>query len=141
MNLLRFSKPIGYNSLSESAMNYLLRDLENEKCLAIPLANVLESNEDFKIELSVAGFMKEQIGIQFQDNLLIIKGSSEDKTNEDEKYLTREFGLKSFIRRFTLPKTVDTELISAQFSNGILTITIPKKEEIKEKEPKDIIIN
>ena len=141
MNLLRFSKPLNYLSFQESAFNHLLGDLENENCFAIPQANVIESKESFKIELSVAGFSKEQIGIQFQDNLLQVKGTSEDKPNENEKYLTREFGSKSFIRRFSIPKTVDTELISALFTNGILTIIIPKKEEIKEREPKDIIIN
>ena len=141
MNLLRFSKPLNYLSFQESALNHLLHDLENENCYAMPQANVIESKESFKIELSVAGFSKEQIGIQFQDNLLLVKGTAEDKPNEDEKYLTREFGLNGFIRRFSIPKTVDTELITALFSNGILTINIPKKEEVKKKEPKDIIIN
>lgn len=141
MNLLRFSRPLGYHSFSDGAFKHMLHDLEIENCFAIPQANVLESKENFKIELSVAGFVKEQIGLQFQDNILIVKGSVEEKTNENEKYLTREFGLKSFVRRFSLPKTVDTELISAGFSNGVLSIIIPKREEVKEREPKDIIIN
>ena len=141
MNLLRFSRPLGYHSYSDGALNHLLHGLESENCFAVPQANVVESKENFKIELSVAGFSKEQISIQFQDGLLIVKGVSDAKPNENEKYLTREFGLKSFVRRFSLPKTVDTELISAAFSNGVLTITIPKKEEVKEKERKDIIIN
>ena len=141
MNLLRFSRPLGYPSFSDSALNHILRDLENENCFTIPRANVIEGKENFKIELSVPGYTKEQIGIQFQDNLLIIKGSSEEKPVENEKYLTREFGLKSFIRRFSIPRTVNTDLISALFLNGILTITIPKREEAIEKEPKDIIIN
>ena len=141
MNLLRFSKPLNYLSFSENAFNHLLGDLEKADCLAIPLANVIEGKESFKIELSVAGFSKDQIGIQYQDNLLLVKGTSDDKPNENERYLSREFGLKSFLRRFSIPKTADTDLISALFSNGILTITIPKKEEVKEKEPKDIIIN
>ena len=141
MNLLKFSKPLNYLSFSESAINQLLGDLEKENCFAIPLANVSETKEGFKIELSVAGFSKDQIGIQYQDNLLLVKGTSEDKPNENERYLSREFGLKSFIRRFSIPRTVDSELIYALFTDGILTIMIPKKEEVKEKEPKDIIIN
>ena len=140
MNLLRFSNPLGYHSFPESAFNQLLGDLENVNYWAIPQANVVEQSERFKIELAVPGFSKEQISIQFQDSLLVIKGTSEEKKRENEKYLTREFGLKNFIRRFSIPKTVDTELISAAFSNGILTVIIPKKEESKEKEPKDIVI-
>ena len=141
MNLLKFSKPLNYLSFSESAINQLLGDLEKENCFGIPLANISETKENFKIELSVAGFSKEQIGIQYQDNLLLVKGTSEDKLYENERYLSREFGLKSFIRRFSIPRTVDSELIYALFTDGILTIMIPKKEEVKEKEPKDIIIN
>ena len=141
MNILRFTNPLGYNALSESPLNNLLCDLKNETYYDIPKANVVESKDNFKLELSVPGFTKEQIGIQFQDNLLTVKGSVEEKANEEEKYLSREFGLKSFIRRFSIPKTVETELISASFSNGILTIVVPKMEEVKEKEPKDILIN
>ena len=141
MNILRFSKPLVYNSCSDRGFNQLFRELENEIFYPIPSANVSEGKESFKIELAVPGYTKEQIGIQFQDNLLVVKGSVEVESNEDEKYLSREFGLKSFIRRFSIPKMVDTDQISAAFSNGILSINIPKKEEIKEKEPKEIIIN
>jgi len=141
MNILRFSKPLVYNAFSDNAFNHLFRDLENENCLTIPQANVSEDKESFKIELSVPGFSKDQIGIQFQNNLLAVKGNVEEKSEEDLKYLSREFGLKNFVRRFSVPRTVDTDLISAAFSNGILTIIVPKREEVKEKEPKDIIIN
>lgn len=141
MNIIRFSNPLVCNGLSDSTLNHLLRDLKNETYYAIPLANVIEGKESFRLELSVPGYSKEQIGIQFQDHLLIVKGNVDEKPNEEEKYLTREFGLKSFVRRFALPKTVDAELISAGFSNGILTIVVPKREEVKEKEPKDILIN
>ncbi len=141
MNIVRFSKPLVYNACADRTFNQLFRDVERENFYPLPSANVSEGKESFKIELAVPGYTKEQIGIQFQDNLLVVKGSVEVESSEDEKYLTREFGLKSFIRRFSIPKTVDTDLISAAFSNGILSITIPKKEEIKEKEPKDIVIN
>ena len=141
MNLLRFSKPLGSHTFSEGMLNQMLRELGNENCVSVPRANVLEGKDDFKIELSVPGFIKEQISVQFQEGQLIIKGSPAEKQAENERYLIREFGLRSFIRRFSIPDTVDTELISAAFSNGILTIIIPKKGEAIEKEPKDIIVN
>jgi HSP20 family protein len=141
MNILRFTNPLGYNALSDSPLNDLLCDLKNETYYDIPKANVVEGKDNFKLELSVPGFTKEQIGIQFQDNLLIVKGSADVKPDEEEKYLTREFGLKSFIRRFSIPKTVEPDTISASFSNGILTIMVPKTQEVKEKEPKNILIN
>ena len=82
MNLLRFSKPMGYHALSGSTLNHFLKDLENESYFAFPQANVIKDNESYKIELSVAGFSKEQIGIQYHDNLLIIKGTAEEKKDE-----------------------------------------------------------
>lgn len=141
MNVLRFSKPLVYNSCADRTFNQLLGNLEKENYYSIPQANVSEGKVSYKIELAVPGYSKEQIGIQFQENILMVKGSVEENSNKEEKYLTREFGLKSFIRRFSIPKTADTDHISAAFSNGILTITIPKKEETKEKEPKDIVID
>lgn len=102
---------------------------------------MFRSQKNFKIELSTPGFDREQIGIQFQSNHLIVIGSSERKQDEKERYLTREFGSGNFIRRFSIPGTVVSELINAAFSNGILTIILPKKVEVIENEPKDIIIN
>lgn len=141
MNIMRLSNPMVYNALTDRSFNHLLHDLKSETCFTMPQANVVEGKESFRIELAVPGFSKEQIGIQFQDQLLIVKGNAENEPKEDEKYLSREFGLKNFIRRFVIPKTVDTDLISAAFSNGILTIIVPKQEEIKEKEPKNILID
>ena len=138
---MRFSRPAGYNYFLDNGFNSFFKDLEHENCSLIPSANVVETKDDFRIELSVAGFAKEQISIQFQDNLLIVKGKVEDQSNENEKFLTREFGVKSFVRRFSVPRTVDSELISASSSNGILTIVIPKKVEVMEKETKEIAIN
>jgi HSP20 family protein len=141
MNILRFTNPLGYNALSDSSLNHLLCDMKNETYFGIPKANVVEGKDNFRLELSVPGFTKEQISIQFQDHLLIVKGSVDEKQNEDEKFLSREFGLKSFIRRFSIPKTVEADHINASFSNGILTILVPKMEEVKEKEAKDILID
>jgi len=141
MNILRFSNPLAYNALSVDAFNSLLRDVKDETCYILPQANVVESKENFRIEILVPGFIKEQISIQSQDHVLVVKGNVEEVTVEGEKFLSKEFGLKNFVRRFTLPKIVDTDSISAAFLNGILTINVPKKEEIKENKTRDIQIN
>ena len=108
---------------------------------SMPQANVAENKDGYHIELAVPGYSKEQIGIQFNEHVLIIKGNVEEKLNEGEKYLSREFGLKNFVRRFVVPKSVDPSAISASFSNGILSVNVPKKEETKENLTKDIEIN
>ena len=141
MNILRFSNPLGCNVLSVNAFNELLSDLKDETRYSMPQANVLESSEGYRIELAAPGHTKEQIGIQFQENVLIIKGNVEEKQLKGEKYLSREFGLKNFVRRFVVPKTIDSASITASFSNGILSGEVPKKEETKENLTKDIQIN
>lgn len=141
MNILRFSNPLGCNALSVNTFNDLLRDMKDETMYSMPQANVVESKEGYRIELAAPGYKKEQIGIQFQENVLIIKGNVEEKENEGEKYLSREFGLKNFVRRFMVPKTIDSASITASFSNGILSVDVPKKEETKENLTKDIKIN
>ena len=141
MNILRFSNPLGCNVLSVNAFNDLLSDLKDETCYAMPQANVVESKEGYRIELAAPGYTKEQIGIQFQEQVLIIKGNVEEKQHEGEKYLSREFAPKNFVRRFVVPKTIDSASIAASFSNGILSVEVPKKEETKENLTKEIQIN
>ena len=141
MNILRFSNPLGCNALSVNTFNDLLRDIKDETMYSMPQANVVENKDGYRIELAVPGYTKEQIGIQFQDHVLVIKGNVEEKLNEGEKYLSREFGLKNFVRRFVVPKTVDSSVITASFSNGILSVDVPKKEETKENLTKEIQIN
>lgn len=107
-----------------------------------PSANIKESEEAFEIELALPGFKKEDFKIEVQDKSLTV--SSESKTeNEDstENYIRKEFSFNSFSRSFRLPRTVDSEQIVAEFENGILTLTLPKREEAKAKEPRLIAIN
>jgi HSP20 family protein len=107
-----------------------------------PSANIKESEEAFEIELALPGFKKEDFKIEVQDKSLTV--SSESKTeNEDstENYIRKEFSFNSFSRSFRLPRTVDSDQIAAEFENGILTLTLPKREEAKAKEPRLIAIN
>lgn len=105
----------------------------------VPAVNIRENEKDFELELSVPGRAKEDFNIEIDDNLLSI--SSEVKTeNEVEKstYTRREFAFSSFKRSFTLPESVDNEKIKANYENGILKFSLPKKEEALPK-PKRMI--
>ena len=107
-----------------------------------PSANIKESEEAFEIELALPGFKKEDFKIEVQDKSLTVSSESK-KENEDsnENYIRKEFSFNSFSRSFRLPRTVDSEQIVAEFENGILTLTLPKREEAKAKEPRLIAIN
>jgi HSP20 family protein len=69
------------------------------------------------------------------------KQSSLDEKAENSKYLRKEFGFSSFSRSFNLSDTVNTNEIKATYDQGILLISIPKKEEAKPQAPKRVEIN
>jgi len=104
---------------------------------AVPV-DVAESQEQIIVRAEVPGLKQEEIEIEFENGLLTIRG---ERALQKEETLTwhrveRTYG--KFSRSFTLPRTVDPERISASYRDGILEITVPKKEEAK---PKQIRIN
>ncbi|HMX41422.1 MAG TPA: Hsp20/alpha crystallin family protein [Saprospiraceae bacterium] len=97
-----------------------------------PAVNVVETPDAFKLELAAPGFEKPNFQINVENDHLTISGQREDsQMAEGEKVTRREFRYASFQRSFKLPKTVNHEAIAAVYENGILNITIPKKEEAK----------
>lgn len=110
----------------------------------IPAVNISDDADAFKLEVAVPGLDKDQVKIEVDGDLLKLSSVVENKTEEKEEggtYTRREFRYSSFQRAFTLPDTVDTEGISAQFDKGILSIVLPKKEEAKEVGPRLIEIS
>lgn len=98
-----------------------------------PAVNVIEDADGYVLALAAPGYAKEAIEVKIDDNVLTI--SSEKKEDaiekESEKFTRREFKYSEFKRTFTLPDTVDATKIAANYENGILTLSIPKKEEAK----------
>jgi HSP20 family protein len=95
----------------------------------IPSANIKESKDSFGIELAAPGLEKQDFKITLEEHTLKI--SSEKKIEnklENERYTRKEFHFNSFERTFELPETVDPEKIQASYSNGVLHVTLPKRE-------------
>lgn len=109
---------------------------------SLPAVNVKETNDEFFIEVAAPGMNKNDFKVHFNNNVLTI--SSEKKNEKDEKtdnYTRREFSYKSFQRAFTISENaVNGEKISAKYNNGILVITLPKREEIKPQPAREIKI-
>lgn len=100
----------------------------------LPAANVRESEKEFIIELQAPGFKKENLKLEMKDDVLSIRGEfMEEKKEEKECYTRREFTQSSFCRNFQLPASANAEKIQAEYKDGILNITIPKKEEAIQK--------
>lgn len=97
----------------------------------MPSVNVKELDNGFEIHVAAPGIKKEDLKINLERNVLTI--SSETKTENQEKdekgaFTRREFNYSSFSRAFTLPEDAEPEKIEATYEDGILKITIPKKE-------------
>lgn len=148
MNLVRFQKP--RYSVNQSLVDQLFNDfLRNDyhenylnNCKNSPATNVFETENEFKIQIQLPGFSKENLNINFQNNVLTIKVEKENTEKQEEyKYVHREFEAYNFEKQFRVPKAVDSEKINAKFENGILNILLPKKEEALEKAPVEIKVS
>lgn len=96
-------------------------------------ANVLKTEAGYTIQLVAPGFEKEAFQINLDKDLLTI--SAEHKTEDEEQkdnFVRREFRQQSFKRSWTLDKTIDAEKIEARYNNGVLSVVLPKKAEVKE---------
>lgn len=101
---------------------------------SMPTVNIIESKDNFIIELAAPGLEKEDFKIDLHNNVLTISSEKEEKSNDsNEKFHRREFNYFSFRRSFTLPNSVNADKIEAAHKNGILSVLIPKKDEAKEK--------
>jgi len=121
--------------------DFLPNLFEFQTGINMPSVNVIEGKEDFRIEVAAPGLEKDDFKISLDNNVLTISSEKEDKQEEkEERYMRREFSYTSFRRSFRLPQTVEADKISASHVNGVLGITIPKKEEAKVKPVRQIEI-
>ncbi len=100
-----------------------------EDVLNFPPVNIVDTPDTYEVELLIPGFDKADFKVKLENNLLTI--SAEQKKTEmpaDHKVVRREFASRSFKRSFTLDDKIEVENISAKYENGILNLTLPKRE-------------
>lgn len=98
----------------------------------VPAINIAETDADFQIELAAPGLKKEDFKISLEKNVLSIAADQKIEENaEGKKFSKREFSYASFTRSFNLPETIDPNKIDANYTDGVLKLTITKKEEAK----------
>ncbi|GAA4333723.1 Hsp20/alpha crystallin family protein [Mucilaginibacter gynuensis] len=97
-----------------------------------PAVNIAETENEFHIELAVPGLKKEDFKISLDKNVLSVAADKKvENVEEGKKYSKREYSYNSFSRSFTLPESADHAKIEADYTDGILTLNVPKKEEAK----------
>jgi len=147
MKLVKFYPNNGQLRRSESSMNnfYNMWDsfLNEDYGLSnyqSPKVNVIEEDDKFILEMAVPGIKKENIQLNVEKDIL--KVSHNENQESTEKAFNRiEFSYSSFERNFKLSESIDVDNIEAKMENGILTITLLKKEEAKEKPKREIAIS
>jgi len=110
-------------------------DDEYENAVWMPLTDVYEDKDDYKITADLPGIKKEDVKISVADGKLSISGErKQEEETKDAKYhrIERTFG--KYYRSFTLPNEIKEDKIKAAFKDGQITVTIPKAEDVKPKE-------
>lgn len=124
MNMIRFNQPA--LSLMDQFFSNTMRDTGRYNYPA----NIYDNENTFVIELSAPGFTKEDIKINLEQQTLNITAEPKQESEvQDERFLRREFNKSNLSRSFVLPKTVDLDKISADYQNGILRVTLPRRED------------
>lgn len=102
----------------------------------LPQVNIKETDENYIVEVAAPGMKKEDFQIELHNNVLTIKSEvkKESEDNTENQYTRREFSYQSFQRSFNLNnRVVDDSKINATYQDGILSLTLAKKEEAKAK--------
>lgn len=93
-----------------------------------PSCDIIESEERFVIKVDLPGLSKKEINIALKEHVLTVKGERAGKLGEDETYRRQERATGVFSRSFALPENVNTAETEARFSNGVLSVTMPKTD-------------
>ncbi|MEG1649102.1 MAG: Hsp20/alpha crystallin family protein [Rikenellaceae bacterium] len=132
------------NWLPSILNDFLGNQWEAKPNVTAPAMNIIENDKEYKIEIASPGMEKDDFCIKVNDeNHLVItmkKQHEEREENKDDKYLRHEFSYSQFQQTLILPENVDCDKIIAQQENGILCVTIPKKEVVKNENEKVIPI-
>jgi len=135
MSLMKWNRPIESMPVFSDMFNSLfgrdISDFIGESKGTVPTVNIAESENDYKVEVAAPGMTKEDFDINLDNGVLTISGKKEDsKEQKEENYLRKEHSYTSFQRSFHVADLVETEKIEANYKDGILLVTLPKKEEV-----------
>lgn len=108
----------------------------------LPSVNITEDEKNFKFELAAPGLEKKDFKVETDNGTLTISSEKEKESKEEkENYFRKEFSYSSFSRSFQLPENSLPEQIDAKYENGILKLTLPKKEVTIAKPKKEIKVS
>lgn len=111
------------------------------RVLEVPAVNITEEKNEYLVSLAAPGMKKDDFKIDVDGNMLTISSQQEvEKEEKETKFTRREYSYSSFSRSFTLPDEVNKEKIEAKYEDGILKVSLPRKEEAKKPTAKNIAV-
>lgn len=136
MTVVKFNnKPANGFNLLENFFNEIptfFKDDFGVKPQGFIPVNVKETKDAYQLEVVAPGFEKNDFNINLEKNILTVSAEKKSETEKkDEKQIRKEYGYQSFKRSFTIDEKVDAEKIEAKYVNGVLTLNLPRKEEVK----------
>lgn len=137
MTLVKFAngqKNHGVNPFFNDVFDSILNDsfLSDKLATRVPAVNIAETENEFHIEMAAPGLKKDDFKISLDKNVLSVSAEKKaENVDEGKKYSKKEYSYNSFVRSFTLPETVDHSKIEAEYTDGILKLSIAKKEDAK----------
>jgi HSP20 family protein len=97
-----------------------------------PSVDIYENKDQIVLEAELPGMKQEDFDLSIENNVITLRGERKfEKTDETDNYHRVERSYGSFTRSFTLPQTVSAEGANAEYNNGVLRVTLPKREETK----------
>ena len=142
MNALNRFEPFRATSGLESQVSRIFNELfdrsqESNLTSWAPAVDIFENEHELVVKADLPDVKPEELDIRVENNILTIRGERKFEKKVDEKnYLRLERSYGSFARSFALANTVNSEAIKADYKDGVLTLTIPKREEAKPKQIK-----
>jgi HSP20 family protein len=128
MNVLREKM----NRLFEDAFTGRGEEKEITTSTWAPAVDIFENENEVVLTAEIPGIDEKDIEIKIEDSTLTLKGERKfEKETKEENYHRIERSYGSFYRAFTLPQSVDTDKVQAEHENGVLKITLPKRQELK----------
>ena len=128
--LMKYSKPQnGMISLFDRFFDEDVFNWDIPTNIVTPNYDIIENDNEYLLDFALAGFKREDVSINVEDNILTIEG--ERKVAEKTKYNRKGSYYGQFKKTFTLPNNILADKIDASFSDGILSVAIPKDEKVK----------
>jgi HSP20 family protein len=132
----------GYSSLQDQVnrlFSEAFRGQNEESALTTwaPAVDIYETQNELVVKADLPDVNEKDIDVRVENNLLTIRGERKfEKNVSGDNYLRVERAYGNFSRSFSLPNTINAEAIAAEYKNGVLTVTLPKREESKPRQVK-----